>query len=658
MRYAYSSSNSEKPAVEMPMVPGLTFQTDQWHRRAVTTGGFKKPQLLAQEWTLAMPSDSPRARTARGSPRVAKLTGASARHDEAIALRPATTVSIKRPAFSRKVTEKKAASSETQSAFASKDTVERAGVLRFAAYVTNSMDWYGERSPRQVRKFRVQYHLEDGSVEVVEDRVVNSGVSGGVFFRRAPSPTTWESLRVGGTFEFLGQQFHLVDADGFTRQYYEENGGIEQPPGTGYPRTCPEEYRAEHATHLGKTTGKVSYGKYGGIEVFRTSPEAASRNAQMAKERQFFSSNDEVLKFVVVWRDDAPGGGPNEFTLHYHASTQIAELLASPRPGFGRFTHLASNRRLLLNWEAVARTGAPPKYAQPEDFVVGRDIDVYNRTLTLVDCSEFTRAWYKATLGIDQPPRIRRPENNQQQDAHNNNNKAVGTGGAAAGAPSRSPRPAIAPKKQSELVAIDEKAVAEAARLALSNPFCANEATKKSLVTKQHELSKKTRLGDKVVRCRLRQVVTAEARERCPGIARALDALPRTFVATYFLADDEAVVFEDRVTNSGILGGAFLKKGKYEVCVDDDHRPRRLQPQDFKLGAVLKFSANNCLKVVEIDAASLKTMAALPDIFPSAHPPTILAKLKDLDDAQHDTDLDDHERLVLKTHQAMITGGG
>ena len=79
MRYVFPSTGQQ---VEVPLLPGLTLRGDAWYSRAATPGGFNKTQVLAQEWTLANPCDSPRATTARSSsPRCATLSGASARPD-------------------------------------------------------------------------------------------------------------------------------------------------------------------------------------------------------------------------------------------------------------------------------------------------------------------------------------------------------------------------------------------------------------------------------------------------------------------------------------------------------------------------------------------------------------------------------------------------
>lgn len=704
MRYQHEGGNGQ--VVEMALVPGLSFSSDQWHRRAATPRGFKKAQILAQEWTLSQPRMTARPHTS-GSPRVAKLVGASAKLDPRLmegqlvmASRPSTSQPSKTTFRGNKHFFKMQEAddrivSEAASAYTPK-VAERPGVLRFSAYMTECVEWQasGELGQpadegKQIRKFSVHFYLEDGTVEVIEERVLNSGVHGGTFFSRAPPPASvgasWqprppneqsrhtcacgpEGLLVGGELEFLGQTFRLVDADAFTRTYYQSVLGIKQPDSLGFPESCPVEYRAEHATRLGKPIRKVAYGKFGGAEVHRKSTEASAHHAQMAKERQFYSHNDEVLAFVVAWRDDSPGGELHEFTLNFYPSSMCVDLHAAPRQGFDCFIHLLANRLMPLNWEEAHKFGRPVKYAQPADFIVGSELRVYNRVLKILDCSDFTRRWYERNLGILQPPSLATKRSADLAE------EAQFEAGAAGGSPrSHSPRPRQLkkPLTPAEHLATDAVAINEAEKLAVNNPFCAKDKPRMSFTGKQLCLERKMRLIDKVVRCRLQQIISDDTRRNCPGIARALDALPRTFILTYFLADDELAIYEEHVNNSGIMGGAFLKKGKYTVCPssteDSDRDTKRpVVPSDLHLGAVLKFSANNSLEIIEIDQASLKTMAEFPDLFPFSDSAALLGKLtaanpnqdaiqSDLDQTLIAAGLNAHERLTLTSKYTADT---
>ena len=373
MRYVFASTGQQ---VEVPLLPGLALRGDAWYSRAATPGGFNKTQVLAQEWTMAHPSGGEnRAATAKGSPRCASLLGASAAAGGDAPGSPAASPakpssprpssrSPRRPgsrsAGRGPVDEDAAFTSEATAAFApsSLAPMERPGVLRFAAYFTESTEWafsgeLGKPSDRgvQVRKCFVLFHLEDGTVEVLEERTSNSGVAGGRFFNRAPpgaagmgwktqpapgvgAPSTAgpEGLEVGGELVFLGQTFYLVDADGFTRDWYARVFGKTQPPAVDYPVATPREYHAEHATGLGKAAGGVAYGKGGGFEVFRKSPEAGVRKQQMNKERQFFSHELRARVVAAVERRELDGQHLLDVEAPARRLHNLQQALGPPAP--------------------------------------------------------------------------------------------------------------------------------------------------------------------------------------------------------------------------------------------------------------------------------------------------------------------------------------
>ena len=539
------------------MQPGYT-NTEQWHRRAVTPRGFKKMQLLAQEWTIMSPR-TPRKPT-RESPRVAKIV-----------------TTLKTPEEVKDET------------------------LRFAAYISESQEWafsgdlgWPEHKVH-IRKLLLTYHL-DGTIQVTEEKTCNSGVAGGQFFSRGvpPEPIKEEDLRVGQEVKFLGQTFYIVDCDEKTRSYYAKKG-TPQPPGVPYPSALPLEYHAEHATGLlGKPNDQARYGRYGGKEVFRKSQNFPERKLQYDKERLFFKTNGEVLKFKVLWDDPAPGGRSHTYVLAFHLASNQAEFIESgseppPKlpqdedalaPPSGKNQnekggpHLLSKTRLLLNWYDVTKLGADPQYAVPATFKVGATIDVFNRSIKIIDCSPFTRHWYQTNLGIQQPF-LEKKKSNQLEDQEANQ----------------------VPEEDDE----DR------------NPLLLGNPKQKKRNAERLDVRRRLQLCDKVVRFRLAQVATKPS-----------DA-PRTFVATFFLADNAIQIFEDQIVNSGILGGAFLKRSKVKHVTATGLR--YLRPSDLYLDAVLEFSKNNKMRIAEIDAASLKTMADLPHLFPFASPSSCLAKL-------------------------------
>lgn len=149
-------------------------------------------------------------------------------------------------------------------------------------------------------------------------------------------------------------------------------------------------------------------------------------------------------------------------------------------------------------------------YYHEGDFVVGSYINVYGRKMLVCECEEKTNDWYKAEFGFDQ-----------------NENRVS------------------AAKKE---VATIVHAVPP------HNGFGSEEDTLnslKSLVLKQPKKDFSKFTGD-AFRFKA-HLVTADPIDK-----------GRDFRITYYTDEKETSMYEPPVRNSGVVGGSFLKRGKYK----------------------------------------------------------------------------------------------
>ena len=79
--------------------------------------------------------------------------------------------------------------------------------------------------------------MSDGTMEVTEPKVNNSGIGGGSFLKRAHVPNSAtgevykkEDLQVGWSVEIFGRKFHIYDCDDFTREVMPMQGPADIPP--------------------------------------------------------------------------------------------------------------------------------------------------------------------------------------------------------------------------------------------------------------------------------------------------------------------------------------------------------------------------------------------------------------------------------------------
>ena len=221
----------------------------------------------------------------------------------------------------------------------------------------------------------------------------------------------------------------------------------------------------------------------------------------------------------------------------------------------------------------------------------------------MVDCTQFTRNWYREALGVVQPPSQHTPK------------PPPSRGGAAKKSP--------------------KKPVDDGAPSFTASAFCDEEhgyatSTMHGYSGKQCDWDRELKVQDKTIRCRLVPVrPDGTTKPRSHASANAIEEPRRTFILTYFLPDNTLSIFEEHVNNSGVIGGAFLKRGKYKVPDEAGSGAMRyFSPTDFYLGALVKLSAHNVMKVIEVDGASLKTMAEMADEFPFSDPAKVVPKLQ------------------------------
>jgi len=90
----------------------------------------------------------------------------------------------------------------------------------------------------------------------------------------------------------------------------------------------------------------------------------------------------------------------------------------------------------------------------------------------------------------------------------------------------------------------------------------------------------------------------------------------RVFLLSYFLEDDTLQLFEEQQYNGGVVGGNFLKRGRYvNTLPGDSDAPRNFRHSDIYLGNV--FCCSGCeFQIVEMDGISLTICESYPELFP------------------------------------------
>jgi len=80
----------------------------------------------------------------------------------------------------------------------------------------------------------IYYYLEDSTVMINEPKVINSGTPQGVFLKRQAviKPGTKDlfvpaDFLIGETVDIYGRQYKIIDADPYTRNFFQTAMGVE-----------------------------------------------------------------------------------------------------------------------------------------------------------------------------------------------------------------------------------------------------------------------------------------------------------------------------------------------------------------------------------------------------------------------------------------------
>ncbi len=183
-------------------------------------------------------------------------------------------------------------------------------VLRFYGYFKESVVELKVEHSR-IRKLTLYYYLVDDSINITEEREMNSGIPQGAFLKRgkvkkdAVSYMNFKDLRVGDSICIYGKYIRLYDCDDYTREYY--NGlGMSQP-------TC-EEVPVDNMHECKKD--KVLPQK---DNLMKDYLEHRLGGGRVRPQKQFLENDRKVLRFNAKF--DAL-----KYIIHYYLADDTIEI--------------------------------------------------------------------------------------------------------------------------------------------------------------------------------------------------------------------------------------------------------------------------------------------------------------------------------------------
>mmetsp|Transcript_13121 Transcript_13121/g.20773 ORF Transcript_13121/g.20773 Transcript_13121/m.20773 type:complete len:623 (+) Transcript_13121:118-1986(+) len=281
-------------------------------------------------------------------------------------------------------------------------------VLRFYGFFQEAVVERPDENSRY-RQISIMYFMEDGTMRISEPRVENSGIQQGSFLRRHRVPRDDgqgfigpDDLRCGAELTFYGRTYHMTGCDRFTRWFYEQNGidvGEDEPL---MMDLWQKSYKLTKTIEKGGVPPTKSAVDSKTLMKFQLGAPPADK-----KFIQFLLNDRKVLRFKGFWDDHTLYGARVYFVIHYYLSDNTVEINEAHCRNSGRDKYPGFMKRGPLHKKnsSMAVPGMlaadAPLYL-PEDFVVGSSIEIWGRTVMLYDCDDFTRNFFQDYLGIDQ----------------------------------------------------------------------------------------------------------------------------------------------------------------------------------------------------------------------------------------------------------------
>ncbi|XP_055014486.1 EF-hand domain-containing protein 1-like [Boleophthalmus pectinirostris] len=405
-------------------------------------------------------------------------------------------------------------------------------VLRFYAYFTEDV-LYSPEEHYRVRSVVIYYFLEDDTMCVIEPTVENSGIPQGKRIKRQRLPKnefgeyyTWTDLNVAMDMEVYGVKYHIVDCDAFTKEFLASEGII-----LNVPEPMPSDpYITDRTKPVPSFTTPSEYDRV----------------------KQFLTMDRKVLRFSGLWDDsESLFGDTRPVTIHYYLVDDTVEVREVHEPNSGRDPFPILMRRQRLPKKSKAHISNFPtcvlevskdeveEYYSPQDFQLGQKISMLGRHFLLCDCDDFTKQYYQRHY----PDMELRPVEPTRQE----------------------PQPAD--KKKLQVPPYNGFGTLEDS---LQNCLSLVPTPPKKNVIKQLENH------NKILRYRAKLESPIEADE------------DRTFVLSYYLANDMISIYEKSSRNSGFIGGKFLEKMRIPKPDSSTESPQFYSPTDFAIGATVE----------------------------------------------------------------------
>eukprot|EP00405_Crypthecodinium_cohnii_P011435 CAMPEP_0206428590 /NCGR_PEP_ID=MMETSP0324_2-20121206/5760_1 /ASSEMBLY_ACC=CAM_ASM_000836 /TAXON_ID=2866 /ORGANISM="Crypthecodinium cohnii, Strain Seligo" /LENGTH=606 /DNA_ID=CAMNT_0053894157 /DNA_START=68 /DNA_END=1884 /DNA_ORIENTATION=+ len=489
-------------------------------------------------------------------------------------------------------------------------------VLRFYGFFQEHVTERSEENSRY-RNVSFMYHMEDGTMQIAEPKVENSGIPQGQFLKRHRVPRADgngfvgpDDFRCGAEIDIYGRVYKVLGCDRFTRWFYEENGidvGEDEP-------MVEDLWQQKYKLKCMEERGELPLSKQAMDSKLYANAQAGQPSADQ-KVTQFLLNDRKVLRFKGYWDDPTLYGARIYMVLHYYLADNTVEINESHVRNSGRDGWPVFYKRgpLYKNNSVQAYPGmlvSDGGLYLPEDLRVGDTINVWGRQVVLYDCDDFTQSFYEEWSGHDQ--RAARIDVSDKPIKHLK----------------------LSPPPHNGIGTEEDSLI----NCKMISPIPAKPDVAKLMVMSGENLRFEAKM------------INGEPEDEC-----------RRFVVAFFPDTDRIGVYEIQVRNSGHIGGKFREKAR----IKNPDTGKYFELKDLYVGKTVNICSQP-FYVIKADEHCLQFLEARPDEFPWADPAACadrIAMLKDEEEMkdhegvspgrlkelaeQHGVELLDHEVITL-----------
>ena len=107
-----------------------------------------------------------------------------------------------------------------------------------------------------------------------------------------------------------------------------------------------------------------------------------------------------------MWHDTSLEGDLNFFTLNFFLADNTVDVKEVRKVNSGKDTFPLYVNRKQLPKEPIfthypGMSLKKEDYYVPKDFICGKYVRIYSRDCLIYNCDPYTKAWYKAHLGVE-----------------------------------------------------------------------------------------------------------------------------------------------------------------------------------------------------------------------------------------------------------------